>query len=181
MELVNLDIAVLVIVNLVEAVHQGQASLQKHLHQVVKDLVLSVHEFTLLLDFTDFLDIVLIVEGFKLLELDNAILIAVNLIEEGSDLVIFDRQVEQLGKRSVEVCQSDVALFLVIEVLEGSLDWQLLSDLLLNGTKHLEPLLLLINLALNLPVGLLDIVGDALQLEFSISRYGDLILLLIGC
>ena len=50
MELIYLDIAVFVFINLFEAVLKCEASLQEHLDQVVKDLVLSILQLALLVE-----------------------------------------------------------------------------------------------------------------------------------
>ena len=72
MELVNFDVPILVFVDLVEAILEGQPSLHQNLDQMVEDFVLSVALATLALHLRQLLDIVCVVEFFKFLKLDQA-------------------------------------------------------------------------------------------------------------
>ena len=72
MELVNFNVPVLVLVNLVEAVLEGQTTLHQNLYQMIENLVLSVALATFTLHLRQLLDIVCVVEFFKLLKLDQA-------------------------------------------------------------------------------------------------------------
>lgn len=49
MELVNFDVSVLIIVNLVEAVSESETTLDQNLDQMIKDFVLCVFSYSLLL------------------------------------------------------------------------------------------------------------------------------------
>ena len=121
---------------------------------MVEDLILSVLHLTLLIDFSQSLDKVLIVEFLELLELDDTILIDINLIEERPDLMVLDGQVEEAREADVEVSQAQVTSALIIHMAEGLLHLELASNLLLDGSEHLDALRLLIELTLDLAVRL---------------------------
>lgn len=72
MELVNFNVPILVFVDLVEAILEGQSTLHQNLDQMVEDFVLSVALATLTLNLRQLLDIVCVVEFFKFLKLDQA-------------------------------------------------------------------------------------------------------------
>lgn len=50
MELINLDIAIFVFIDLVEAVLESKSSLKEHLDQMIKDLVLGVGHLAFLIN-----------------------------------------------------------------------------------------------------------------------------------
>lgn len=177
MELVHLDVAVLVRVNLVEAVLQGDATLDQNLHQVVKYLVLGILDVLLPLNLGQSLYIVELIELLELLVGNDSILVAVNLIEQSADFLIFDRQVEQSRKTQMEVSQTQVAIVEVVHASEGKLGRHRLSNLDLNGAEHLHFLCHVFKLALDLPVRLSDVLRNRLLQDWHYD--GFLVLLVI--
>jgi len=77
---------------------------------MVKDLILHAPVLSFLLDAANFQVVVARVELIQFLELYDAILVGVNFLEEGPDLVGFQTQVEVLTKVDLEVakCQETV-------------------------------------------------------------------------
>ena len=71
---------------------------------MVEDLILRVLHLSLLFDNSQLLHIVSIVKVFKLFILYDSILVGVNLIEEGSNVVVTNGT-KEVGKRLVEIVQ----------------------------------------------------------------------------
>ena len=121
MELINLNVAVLVLINLIEAVLQCETSLEEHLDQMIEDLILRVLHLTLLIDISQALHIVLVVEALKLCELNHTVRINVNLVEKSSDFVVLDRKVEETGEAYVEISQAEEASLTIVHMFKSLL------------------------------------------------------------
>ena len=179
MELVNFNVAVLVSVDLVEAVLQSDSTLNQNLHQVIKDLILSILDRLLLLNLCKPFDVVQLIEILELLEGDDAVLICVDLIEQRADVIVLDGKVEQSGKAHMEISQAQVTIVLVIHTSKGQLNIHLLANLSLNRAEHLHFFRFLLQLALNLPVCLPNVVRDGLLQDR--HRHFLLLLGLLSC
>ena len=121
MELIHLNVSILVLINLIEAVLQCETSLEEHLDQMIEDLILRVLHLALLVDISQALHIVLVVEALELLELDHTVRINVNFVEKSSDFVILDRKVEKTGEAYVEISQAEEASLIIVHVSESLL------------------------------------------------------------
>ena len=121
MELIHLNVSILVLINLIKAVLQCETSLKEHLDQMIEDLILRVLHLTLLVDISQALHIVLVVEALELLELDHTVRINVNFVEKSSDFVILDRKVEKTGEAYVEISQAEEASLIIVHVSESLL------------------------------------------------------------
>ena len=91
MELVDLDVSILIFIKLIEAVLDSEATLDQYLNKMVKYFILSVLDLSLLLNLSHTLDVVTLVELFEFLEGHDAILIFINLIKEGTSVLVLDR------------------------------------------------------------------------------------------
>jgi hypothetical protein len=87
-EFIDLNEAVFVLIDLVKAVAQSETSLDKHFDQVVEDFVLRVFHQTLLLNVRHLLDVVCAVEVLELCILNDSVLVRVDLVEEGSNVIV---------------------------------------------------------------------------------------------
>ena len=94
MELVDLDVSILIFIKLIEAVLDSEATLDEYLNKMVKYFILSVLDLSLLLNLSHTLDVVTLVELFEFLEGHNAILIFINLIKEGTSVLVLDREIK---------------------------------------------------------------------------------------
>lgn len=163
MEVVDLNEPVLLLVQLVEAVLQREASLHQYLNQVVEDLILSVLHFALLLKVCKSRHVVALVKFFELPVGDDAVAVGVYLVEQSASFVVFDSEVEQARETQMEVTQRQVALLKAVHPCESNVHRQFLPDLELDGAEHLDPLRLLLELALDAFVRQCDIVRDSLR------------------
>ena len=94
MELVDLDVSILIFIKLIEAVLDSEATLDEYLNKMVKYFILSVLDLSLLLNLSHTLDVVTLVELFEFLEGHDAILIFINLIKEGTSVLVLDREIK---------------------------------------------------------------------------------------
>lgn len=94
MELVDLDVSILIFIKLIEAVLDSEATLDQYLNKMVKYFILSVLDLSLLLNLSHTLDVVTLVELFEFLEGHDAILIFINLIKEGTSVLVLDREIK---------------------------------------------------------------------------------------
>ena len=62
----------------------------------------------------------------------------------------------------MEIAKAQEASLLIVHQRESLLHWKLASDLLLNCPEHLDVFLLLVKFALDLAIGLENVVRDAL-------------------
>ena len=77
---------------------------------MVKDLILSVLLLLLSLDLDKSLDVVPVVEVFKVLEVDHRVIISVDFFEKSYDLITLQIEAEHLSEVLMEVPQSQISL-----------------------------------------------------------------------
>lgn len=157
-ELINLDVVITIVVDLLEYLLQGHASLLQDFDQVVEDLVLHAAVLPFLLDSFNFERVVTPVELIKLLELDDSVLVGIDLLEEGSHFVGFQAQVEVLTKIDLEVSKSKEPIVVSVKSDKRFLDIHRVCKPLLHRFEHPVRMHFLVELTLHFLVCSVDVM-----------------------
>jgi len=157
MQLVGLDVAVAIIVDLLKDLQQGDVLLAQDLDQVVKNLILHCAVFALFLHFTHTVDVIHSVEVLQFLVQDYSVFIGVDLLEQWADLLGFQWEIEVLAKVDLEITECQEPNIIGVHDAPRLLDRHGFLEALLDWFVHSETLHFLVELGLHFLVGSRDV------------------------
>ncbi len=146
---------------------------------MVENLILHAPILSLLLNALNFLFVVTTVKHVKLLELDYSVFVVVYLLEQSSDFICFQRQIEAFTQVDLEVSESQEPNLVGVQFYECFLDVHSFDQSFLDRLEHPEQVDLLIKLGLHLSVSSLDIVRRHLMSYRHLHSSESVVLLLL--